>query len=103
MDTTVLLTDAVQRIRKLVHSAIVDLDATQLGWQPGGSGNSIGWLLWHLTRVQDAHVAELIDAEQLWTAGGFARSLGMEVDPSDTGTGTATRRSPHCGSSGPTG
>ena len=72
MDTADLLNDAVDRIRELVHDTIDGLDTPQLAWQPDEGGNSIGWLLWHLTRVQDDHIA---DAEAC--RGG--RSIGRYV------------------------
>ena len=87
MDSNELLADAVGRIRDLVHSTIDHLDTAQLGWQPDEGGNSIGWLLWHLTRVQDAHVAEFLDDDQLWVRDGFATELGFEADPTNSGYG----------------
>jgi hypothetical protein len=44
-------------------------------------------LVWHLTRVQDHHVAELLGVEQLWVSGDWARRFGLEPDPSNTGYG----------------
>ena len=40
-------------------------------WRPTGrtpEANSIAWLIWHLTRVQDDHVAGLAGCEQAWPA-----------------------------------
>ena len=53
--------------------------------QPGA--NPIGWLVWHLTRVQDSHVAELLDAEQIYVTGDWGPKFGLKSDPSDTGYG----------------
>ena len=49
------------RIDQHVASTIDGLDAEQLHWTPESGVNSIGWLVWHLTRVQDSHIAELLD------------------------------------------
>jgi hypothetical protein len=37
--------------------------------------------------VQDHHVAELLDADQIWAADGWAARFGLEPDPSNTGYG----------------
>ena len=52
-----------------------------LVWTPAPGANSIGWLVWHLTRVQDDHVADLLDEEQLWTTGPWAPRFGLAPDP----------------------
>jgi hypothetical protein len=84
-----IFADAIGRIREHVES-FSDLDEATLAVRPGTNANTIGWLLWHLTRVQDAHVAELVDGQQLWTDGGSATRLGFDPDPHDTGYGYTT-------------
>lgn len=82
-----VLRDAVTRIREGVASAAGDLDAEGFAHRPGPDANSIGWLLWHLTRVEDSHVAEFLDAEQLYVTDGHAAALGLPEDPGDNGYG----------------
>ncbi len=82
-----MLLDLYGRVPPLVADVIDGLDAEQLSWRPGPAANSIGWLVWHLTRVQDVHVSEILDAEQLWTGGAFAAEFGLEADPSFHGYG----------------
>jgi hypothetical protein len=81
-----VLVEAIERIRGLVED-LVGTDAGVLDRQPAHGANSMAWLLWHTTRVQDAHVAELMDEEQLWEHGDFAERLGRPNDPRDTGYG----------------
>ena len=69
MDVSSLLLDFYGRIEPLAAQAVEGLDAEQLHRAPGPGANSIGWLIWHLTRVQDHHVAELLDTEQIWNVG----------------------------------
>jgi uncharacterized damage-inducible protein DinB len=85
--TADLLLDALSRVRENVHHAVDGLSAEQLATRPDGRGNSIAWLVWHLTRVQDDHVAEVAGTEQVWTAKGYAETFGLPLDPSDTGYG----------------
>ena len=47
----------------------------------------MGWLVWHLTRVQDYHVSELLDAPQLWVEGDWAQRFGLTADPWNLGFG----------------
>jgi uncharacterized damage-inducible protein DinB len=87
MTTAELLADAVGRIREIVHRAVAGLTADQLSFRPGPDANSIAWLVWHLTRIQDDHVAEVAGTEQVWTSQGWAERFGLPFDPRDTGYG----------------
>lgn len=87
MNTAELLKDGFDRVRESVAQVADGLSAEQLAFRPNDTGNSIGWLLWHLTRVEDAHVAEFLDADQLYVADGHAAALGLPEDPSDHGYG----------------
>jgi uncharacterized damage-inducible protein DinB len=82
-----ILTEALGRLPDLVHAAVDGLTAEQLRWAPAPGANSIGWLVWHLTRVQDDHVADLLGAEQIYLTGDWAAGFGLKADPSDTGYG----------------
>ena len=87
MDATDLLLDSLGRIPELVNRAVHGLTPEQLRWAPAAGANPIGWLVWHLTRVQDSHVAELVGAEQVYVTGDWASRFGRKPDPSDTGYG----------------
>ncbi len=82
-----VLIEAFGRLPDLVRAAVEGLSAEQLRQAPAGGANPVGWLVWHLTRVQDSHVAELLDGEQIYTGGGWAQRFGVKADPSDTGYG----------------
>jgi uncharacterized damage-inducible protein DinB len=87
MDGKDVLIEGLGRLPGLVHGAVRGLTADQLRWQPAEGANSIGWLVWHLTRVQDGHLAELLDEEQVYLTGDWAPKFGLKADPSDTGYG----------------
>ena len=65
--------------------AVDGLTAEQLATGPAPGANTIGWLVWHLTRVQDHHVSELLDRPQVWVTGPWPERFGLEPDPDDTG------------------
>jgi hypothetical protein len=82
-----LLIDSFGRIRDLVHDVLDGLTQDDLDFRAGGSANSIGWLIWHLTRIQDDHIAGAGGLEQVWLAQGWAERCGLPLDRADTGYG----------------
>ncbi|MPZ61061.1 MAG: DUF664 domain-containing protein [Propionibacteriales bacterium] len=82
-----MLADAYGRIRSLVHRSAEGLSGDELAYRPEADANSIAWLVWHLTRIQDDHVSELAGREQTWTAEGWHARFGVPEDPAETGHG----------------
>jgi hypothetical protein len=80
-----LLMDGYGRLPDLVRSAVEGLTPEDLRWAPGPTANPIGWLVWHLSRVQDSHIAELVGGQQVYVSGSWATRFGLEPDPHDTG------------------
>jgi uncharacterized damage-inducible protein DinB len=87
MDIGPFLLELYGRIPPLAADAIDKLSAEQLTWAPTSGANSAGWLVWHLARVQDHHMAELVDEPQIWASGTWAERCRLEPDPSNTGYG----------------
>ena len=87
MDSSEILTDAIGRIKGIVHAAVTGLDADQLATKPYPNGNTIAWLVWHLTRVQDDHIADAAGFDQLWITEGWETRFGLPFDPYATGYG----------------
>ena len=77
MQTNAVLLELYGRIPPLVRAVVEDLPAEKLVESPGPDANTIGWLLWHLARVQDHHVAELMGSEQVWAGGDWAARVGL--------------------------
>ena len=86
-----LLADAFGRIRGAVHEAVRGLTPGQLAFRPDNGSNSIAWLVWHLTRIQDDHIADVAGTGQVWTAGAsgstWADRFGLPFAASATGYG----------------
>ncbi|MFI5804690.1 DinB family protein [Streptomyces sp. NPDC051561] len=87
MRTGEVLAEGFERIREVVHEAVEGLSAEELSRQPWDGANTVGWLVWHLTRVQDDHVAEVAGHEQVWTADGWDARFALPLEPGDTGYG----------------
>jgi hypothetical protein len=81
------LSDAFGRIRTVVHSVLKDARVEVLTYRPDPAANTVAWLVWHLTRVQDAQVATLMGQEQVWTADGWVSRFGLPFEPAATGYG----------------
>jgi DinB superfamily len=82
-----VLADGFGRVRQEVRSTLEGLSVDDLVRRPEGAGNPVGWLVWHLARVQDDHVAHAFGAEQVWTSHGWAERCGLPFPRSDTGFG----------------
>jgi Protein of unknown function (DUF664) len=87
MTSAELLVDAFGRIREVVHRVVDGLTPDQLAFRVVPGTNSIAWLVWHLTRIQDDHLADAAQVEQVWTAQGWVERFGLPFDPRDTGYG----------------
>ncbi len=87
MDTRDILADAFGRVREEAAAAVAGLDAESLAARLDPEANSIGWLVWHLTRVQDDHVADLAHRDQVYVSGGWADRLGLPRNLHDLGYG----------------
>lgn len=82
-----LLADGFGRVRQEVLAVLEGLSREQLRYRIDEEANPIGWLVWHLTRVQDDHVADVADTEQSWTAGGWVDRFTLPFDRDATGYG----------------
>jgi len=82
-----LLIDGFHRVRDTVQEVVHGLDEDRLAHRPDAEANSVAWLVWHLTRVQDDHVAGVAGSEQLWTAGGWVERFRLPFDVEAIGFG----------------
>jgi hypothetical protein len=82
-----LLGDGYNRIPAYVEHILAGLSGDDLSWRPRPDSNSIGWLIWHLTRQQDAQVSTLMGEDQLWTKDHWHQKFGRPADPEDIGFG----------------
>ncbi|MEU7025226.1 DinB family protein [Streptomyces sp. NPDC046275] len=87
MKSAELLTDAFARVQEAVHGAVEGLSEDELTARIDPDANSIAWLVWHLTRIQDDHVADAFGGEQIWTSEGFSGRFGLPFPEDATGFG----------------
>lgn len=87
MDWQNLLIDGYGRVSEVLERTLKDLAPDDLAWQPRPESNSIGWLTWHLTRIQDDHIASLMGEEQLWVKDGWHDKFNYPSGSNDLGHG----------------
>src|ERR687896_1836 len=81
-----LFADSFGRIREVVHHVVEGLTPDQLSFRVDDA-NSIAWLVWHLTRVQDDHVADAFGTEQVWLRDGWNERFALPFAPHAHGYG----------------
>jgi hypothetical protein len=84
-----LIIDAYERLPELVEEALAGVRQADLDWQPWSGTNTLGWTVWHLTRVQDGQIADLMEApdQDLWTHDGWHARFKRPPDHDDSGYG----------------
>ncbi len=87
-----LLIDALDRVQETVHATVEGLSENDLAYRVDPQANSIAWLVWHLTRIQDDHIADVASTDQVWLADGWSERFGLGLDPTDHGYGHTTEQ-----------
>jgi hypothetical protein len=87
MNVSDLLLDGFGRVAEEVHAVVGGLSRDELAWRVDPAANTISWLVWHLTRVQDDHVAAAFGADQVWTTGSWQERFGLPFPATATGYG----------------
>ncbi len=87
MNVNDLLIDSLDRVHDLVPGILEGLSDDDLAWRPDPEANTIAWLIWHLTRIEDDHVCDAAGQEQAWTADGWAERFALPFPASAHGYG----------------
>jgi uncharacterized damage-inducible protein DinB len=87
MESRELLLNAFDNVEEAVRGAVEGIDPALLTARIAPEANTIAWLVWHLTRVQDDHVAEVAGTGQAYTEGGWAERFALPFDPAAHGYG----------------
>lgn len=87
MNSAEVLADAFGRVQEVVHEAVEGLSVEDLHARLDLGANSIAWLVWHLTRIQDDHVADAAGREQVWLSQDWAGRFELPFPEDATGYG----------------
>ncbi len=88
MKTNDFILNMLDRIQNAQMTAVDGLSHEELTWHPGADANSIGFILWHQTRVEDILVQGMIQRKpQVWTSDKWPEKLNLSDKLQDTGYG----------------
>jgi hypothetical protein len=85
MNVSELLADALGRVREQMPELVDGLSEDDLTWRPDPEANSMAWLVWHLTRIEDDHVSDVAGIDQAWVAEGWAERFALPFDVREHG------------------
>jgi Protein of unknown function (DUF664) len=85
-----ILHDAFGRVHESLPGLVEGMGVEDLLWRPDPEANPVGWLVWHLSRVQDDHMAELGGTEQAWTKEGWVSRFDLPYDTASVGYGQSS-------------
>ncbi|WP_327412187.1 mycothiol transferase [Streptomyces sp. NBC_01233] len=92
MKATDVIADGFGRIGEIVHEVVDGVPAELLNARVDPAANSITWLVWHLTRIQDDHIADAAGREQVWRTGDWADRFALPLPAAATGYGHSARQ-----------
>ena len=72
------IVDALAREQELLLEAVQDLTPEELGWRAGPEANPIGWILWHMIRVEDMWFQFFVQRKtEIWERDGWNETFGL--------------------------
>ena len=72
------IADALEKEDGFLKEALQGLSPEELAWQPAPGANSIGWILWHMTRVEDMWIQFFAQfGAELWETEGWHEKFGL--------------------------
>ena len=72
------IADALEKENGFLLEALDGLTADELAWQPAPDANSIGWILWHMVRVEDMWIQFFAQFQtELWEQDGWHERFGL--------------------------
>lgn len=86
-----ILKDAFGRVDELVRSVTTGLTEDLATYRPDEQANSVGWLIWHTSRIQDSHIADAAGTEQVWVSQGWVDNFSLPFAWDATGYGQDAR------------
>ena len=87
MTPSELLIEEFSRIQGYLGATLKNANVATLTYRADADANTIAWLIWHLSRVQDDHIADLAGSEQVYTGQGWAERFDLPFGPTATGYG----------------
>ena len=87
MTPTELLLEEFSRIQGVVAKVLKNATVATLTFRADADANTIAWLIWHLSRLQDDHIADLAGIPQVYTSQGWAERFDLPFGSASIGYG----------------
>lgn len=72
------IADALEKETGFLMAALDGLSPEEMAWQPAPDANSIGWMLWHMVRVEDMWIQFFAQFRpELWESAGWHEKFGL--------------------------
>ncbi|PKB81373.1 MAG: hypothetical protein BZY88_06720 [SAR202 cluster bacterium Io17-Chloro-G9] len=72
------IVDAFEKEQGFLLDAVQDLTPEELRWRAGPEANPIGWILWHMLRVEDMWFQFFIQRQtEIWDRDGWNEKFGL--------------------------
>ena len=83
MDVKELTAKSLNRSREYLNKSLDGLTQEEFAWRPKPDCNSIAFILWHVTRVEDHFINRLFQRqEEIYESDGWRQKLGTPGDSS---------------------
>ena len=92
MDIITFIEDNLEESKRRLYRALRGLSVDELCWRPQPDANPIGFIVWHIARVEDRWLARFAqeNAPELWVRDGWVRKWNHLEG--DTGVGYTTEQ-----------
>ena len=78
MELNEFIADALEKEQELLTEALDGLTPEELTWRAGPEANPIGWILWHMLRVEDMWFQFFIQRKlEIWEQDGWNEKFGL--------------------------
>ncbi|WP_198042211.1 mycothiol transferase [Kitasatospora azatica] len=86
-----LLIDGFERVREEVAEALDGLTPEELAWRGHDQRtNPVGWLVWHLSRVQDLQISDVAELPEVWIAQDWHQRFALPYPVDASGYGASS-------------
>lgn len=92
MDSGKLLKQLLDNNERYLLPGFEKMTDAELRERVTPDANPVGWLMWHLSRVQDRAVAGMTGVDQTWIRDGWHSKFGMGPDPEQRGNGDTSEQ-----------
>ncbi len=87
MAVTTFIEALLEESKRRLYRTLRDLSPEELLWRPGPEANSIGFMVWHIARVEDRWLARfgLENGTERWIRDGWASRCGLPEEHTGVG------------------